>query len=290
MSTDTLAVADEALSGGRWDEARAAYEAALAADGLHDPTAAEQAGARARVAGRDAGDFDLEMAGLSLAGLALVRQGRVGEGMRMLDEAAVAAAAGELGVHDVAGGICCDLIFACEHVHDFDRAGQWCLSTGESARHAGHPALFGVCRAHYASVLVHRGRWEEAEQELEAAAGLFERSGRGMAYEAVLRLAELRRRQGRYEEAERLCETVVWHPRAQLCLAATAFDEGRLDDAVRCLDAHPARPAGKRSSGAHPGAWPWRSRSALPPATQTARERQPKSSRSPRNRPGPCRS
>ncbi|MDQ5834988.1 MAG: hypothetical protein M3550_18380 [Actinomycetota bacterium] len=32
MSTDTLAVADEALSGGRWDEARAAYEAALAAE------------------------------------------------------------------------------------------------------------------------------------------------------------------------------------------------------------------------------------------------------------------
>jgi DNA-binding NarL/FixJ family response regulator len=138
----------------------------------------------------------------------------------------------------VAGGICCDLIFACEHVHDFDRAGQWCLSTGESARHASHPALFGVCRAHYASVLVHRGRWEEAEEELEAAAGLFERSGRGMAYEAVLRLAELRRRQGRYEEAERLCETVVWHPRAQLCLAAAAFDQNRLDDAVRCLEAH----------------------------------------------------
>ena len=163
------------------------------------------------------------MAGLSLAGLALVRSGRVPEGMSLLDEATAAAMGGEVRAHDVAGGICCDLIFACKWVQDFERAGQWCVSTGASARATGHGGLFGICRAHYASVLLHRGDWPAAEAELQEAAELFERAARGLAHEAVLGLAELRLRQGRAQEAEELFERVAWHPHAQLGQARAAF-------------------------------------------------------------------
>ena len=139
---------------------------------------------------------------------------------------------------DVAGAICCDLIFACEYVHDHGRAGQWCEATAASARRDGIGGVFGICRAHYASVLMYRGDWAGAEAELESAAAVLEQSARGIAYEAVLRLAELRRRQARFDEAEQLCAKVAWHARAQLCRAAMDFERGRLDDAADCLQAH----------------------------------------------------
>jgi DNA-binding CsgD family transcriptional regulator len=213
-------------------------EGQIALYGLHDAARAERGGLEARRVGVAAGDTDLEMAGLALAGLAQVRQGRVQEGMRLLDEASAAAISGEVSWRDVAGAICCDLIFACEYVHDHGRAGQWCAATVESARRDGIGGVFGICRAHYGSVLMYQGDWAGAEAELEDAAALLEQSARGVAYEAVLRLAELRRRQARLGEADQLCAEVAWHPRAQLCRAAVAFERGRLDDAVDCLEAH----------------------------------------------------
>jgi DNA-binding CsgD family transcriptional regulator/tetratricopeptide (TPR) repeat protein len=210
----------------------------IALFGFHDAAKAEEAALTARRCGAESADTDLEMAAIALAGLALVRQGRVDDGMRLLDEASAAAISGEVAWRDVAGAICCDLIYACEYVHDHGRAGQWCEATAASARRDGVGGVFGVCRAHYASVLMYRGDWAGAEGELESAADVLEQSARGMAYETVLRLAELRRRQARFEEAERLCAKVAWHARAQLCRAAIYFERGRLDDAADCLHAH----------------------------------------------------
>jgi DNA-binding CsgD family transcriptional regulator len=210
----------------------------IALYGFHDAAQAEQAALAARRCGAEAADTDLEMAAIALAGLALVRQGMVDEGMRLLDEASAAAISGEVAWRDVAGAICCDLIFACEFVHDLGRAGQWCEATAASARRDGLGGVFGICRAHYASVLMYRGDWAGAEAELESAAAVLEQSARGLAYEAVLRLAELRRRQARFDEAERLCAKVSWHARAQLCRAAMDFERVRLDDAADCLHAH----------------------------------------------------
>ena len=68
-----------------------------------------------------------------------------------------------------------------------------------------------------------------------------------MVFESIVRLAELRRRQGRAEAATELCERIAWHPAAQLCLAEIALDRG---DAVvaRDLVARHLRalPAGER--------------------------------------------
>jgi DNA-binding CsgD family transcriptional regulator/predicted negative regulator of RcsB-dependent stress response len=213
-------------------------EGQIALYGLHDAGRAEEKGRVAQASGAGAGDLDLEMAGLALAGLARVLQGRVQAGMAALDEASAAAVSGELVWHDVAGGICCDLIVACEHVQDFERAGQWCAATAGAARHSGHGGLLGVCRAHYASVLTLKGDWSAAEAELEGAAELFDRTARGLAYEAVLRLAELRRRQGRLDEAEKLCGEVSWSARAAFCRARIAHERGDRQAAADALEAH----------------------------------------------------
>jgi DNA-binding NarL/FixJ family response regulator len=176
--------------------------------------------------GRALGEADLELSALALEGLTLASEGQVAEGIRMLDEVSAAAVSGEISELWAAGRACCYLITACERVHDFDRATQWSERMLEFAKRWRIPHLFGVCRAHYASVLVWRGTWSKAEAEFEAAMQSFATTRPGLGFEAVVRLAELRRRQGRLDEATMLFREVEFHPHAKLGLAAVALDEG----------------------------------------------------------------
>ena len=178
-----------------------------------------------RRGGRCAGCGDLPLA---LEGLTLASEGEVAEGIRLLDEASAAAVSGEISELWAVGRTCCYLITACERVRDFDRAFQWSERMLEFAKRWRIPHLFAVCRAHYAGVLVSRGTWGAAEVEFDEAMGALSRSRPGLGFEAVVRLAELRRRQGRIDEATRLFREVEYHPSAQLGLAAVALDDGRV--------------------------------------------------------------
>jgi LuxR family transcriptional regulator, maltose regulon positive regulatory protein len=196
----------------------------------NDITAARLLATQARAIGRSLGEGDVELSALALEGMALASAGQVAEGIRLLDEASAAAVAGEISELWAVGRACCYLITACERVRDFDRAAQWSVRMLEFARRWRIPHLFAVCRAHYGGVLVWRGTWAEAETEFEASMRAFRASRPGMGFEAVVRLAELRRRQGRVEEAAALFGEVEFHPYAQLGLAAVALDQG---DAAR---------------------------------------------------------
>ena len=94
--------------------------------------------------------------------------------MRELDQATAAAVAGELSGLHFAGAVCCHMIYACERVHDVERAAQWCETVRGFSEQWSVPQLFGFCRSHYASVLIWRGRWNDAEAELTAASRAFE--------------------------------------------------------------------------------------------------------------------
>ncbi|HVL31888.1 MAG TPA: LuxR C-terminal-related transcriptional regulator [Solirubrobacteraceae bacterium] len=201
------------------------YEAYFAA-GEGDPAAARELARSAVQIGRRLGEPDVEMLGRALEGSALVAVARVGEGMRCLDEAAGSALAGEARLPIAAGWTCCFLIAACERVGDLERAREWCDRVAEFARRHESAYLLGICRTHYAAVHVHRGEWERAEAELVAAVADFERSRPPYAGDAIAWLAELRRRQGRLEEALELTERVPGHRRAMLTRAALALDRG----------------------------------------------------------------
>ena len=191
--------------------------------------------------------LDLEMVGRSLEGLARVAAGEVSEGMALLDEASAAAVSGEFAGLHFAGNACCHLIYACERVQDVDRAAQWCDTVCGFCESWSVPQLFGFCRAHYASVLILRGEWEVAERELAGAMSAFERGAPALEFEALLRLAELRRRQGRAEEAAELCDRISWHPQAKLCLAELALDRGHARAAEDLLARYlRALPTGER--------------------------------------------
>lgn len=201
-----------------------------------DSGAARRLAARAAELGRLLGVTDLEMAGLSLEGLALVTEGEIDVGMAQLDEATTAAVGGDMSDLLAIGVTCCYLIFACERVRDFDRAVQWCEKVKDFCREWRFAPLFAVCRVHHASVLLWQGAWDEAEAELEAATRELEASRPGKVADGIVRTAELRRRQGRLEEAERLLEGVKFFPPALFGLAAVALDRGEAADALDLLD------------------------------------------------------
>jgi DNA-binding NarL/FixJ family response regulator len=217
----------------------AVWEAHIALMLDHDPAAGEEFSARAVALGKQLGDIDLEMLGLAYHGFALVSLGRIAEGMRSLDEATTAAMAGEMTDIDATATACCCLIYACERVRDYGRAAQWCERLKEFAERWSYQLMFSICRAHHAGILVWRGSWPEAEAELAASIEAFERTRPGAAAEAIVRLAELRCRQGRLAEAEELLDRAESGPArmagrtpASLVRADVALCRGDADGAL----------------------------------------------------------
>ena len=145
--------------------------------------------------------------------------------MRHLDEATTAAVAGEVEDVRFVELICCHLIDACKRVRDFDRAREWCRRVEEIATRLGDVQIFTLCRNYYGELLVWRGAWNEAEQALAAASRDLAKAGRD-ASDSLVRLAELRRRQRRFEEAEALLAEAEGHPLASIVAAALALDRG----------------------------------------------------------------
>jgi DNA-binding NarL/FixJ family response regulator len=185
---------------------------------------------------RHARNIDLEMLGLSVQGMSLVASGAVSEGMRRLDEVNAAVVAGELTDLVAIGLACCYMIAACERVRDYDRAVQWCARLKVFSSKWGLRPLFAVCRTQYASICMWRGTWLEAEQELIAAGDELTASRPAMMPDAIVRLAELRRRQGRLVEAASLFEQAGAHGLAILGRAELAFDRGDMRAAAEHVD------------------------------------------------------
>ena len=198
-------------------------------------------------------NVDVEMLGRAVEGLSLVVSGRVPEGMRILDEVNAAVIAGELTDRIAIGLSGCYLIAACERVRDCDRAAQWCKRLQEFCAKWGLRPLLAVCRTQYASICMWRGTWPEAEKELCAASAELAACRPGMTGEALVRLAELRRRQGRLAEAAALFEQLPPHGQALLGRAELALDYGdpqaAAEQAERYLRHVPAQNRTDRAPG-----------------------------------------
>lgn len=189
----------------------------------------EQRQARLRVAlelGRRYGDTELEFAALSRIGEDLVAAGRVEEGMLLFDESLTAACAGEIEDLEVVESVFCGMFLACEQVQDVGRAKQWLRAADELVKRRNLVAIGAFCRAHYGGILTAAGRWEEAEAELSDAARMFERGYEGSRAMVLVRLADLRVRQGRLEEAAVLLEGLDQRDDAARPLAALRLARG----------------------------------------------------------------
>jgi DNA-binding NarL/FixJ family response regulator len=189
---------------------------------------------RAARIGREHGVPDLEAIGLSLEGLAIVGQARVQDGLRRLDEASAIATGERLQLPISLGWALCYVIAACEGLGDFPRAIQWCKVMRSSTERWGAHHSRAICRSAYGTVLACCGDWEAAEIELTGALTDLEEARPGMVGGGLVRLGELRARQGRIDEARALFERAGSHRLAVLGLGRLALDAG---DAATAADA-----------------------------------------------------
>ena len=155
--------------------------------------------------GRTTGDADLACEATASLGMMLVFSGLVEDGMAHLDHALAAICGGGVQELPVIEGCLCGLLNACERTLDVDRAQQWLGAADQVIRRGNLLAVAGYCRAHYAGILIGAGRWADAESELRSAIGLLEAHA-ALRQSAVCRLAELRVRQGRTEDAAQLLD------------------------------------------------------------------------------------
>ncbi|HEY5784763.1 MAG TPA: response regulator transcription factor [Microlunatus sp.] len=201
---------------------------------LADLAEAEDLTARAVEVARAAQDVDLELVAVSQLGLIWVQQGKTDAGFRLIDEAMAGALAGEALNLDTVVYASCDMLNACELVADLERASQWCTAADRFVDTYGCPFLYAECRIYYGSVLTALGRWVEAERELRKGLEVTDHAAPGLHARAVLRLAGLRLRQGRLEDAERLLTSVEMADEIEQVLGSAALALARGDAASAC--------------------------------------------------------
>lgn len=207
---------------------------------MRDLDVAEELTERAVAVARASGDVDLQLVALSQLGLIRVGKGEIEAGFALIDEALAASLAGERSTLDTVVYTCCDMLSACELAADIERAVQWCQVADEFVEKYGCPFLYAECRIYYGSVLTAKGRWADAERELRAGLRITDGACPGLHRRAMVRLAELRVRQGRLEDAELLLaavdEGMEEEAEATLLTAALALARGDAPAAGQLLE------------------------------------------------------
>jgi DNA-binding CsgD family transcriptional regulator len=168
-----------------------------------DHAAAQAAAAEAAEIGDRHKDRDLSALGRNFEGRALIRQGRLREGLSLLDEAMVAATSGELSPV-VTGLVYCDAISSCQQSYALDRAREWtaaldtwCLAQPQLVPFAG------ACLIHRSEIMQLGGAWPEAIEEARRASSRLSQSRPADAGGAFYQEGELHRLRGELTEAER---------------------------------------------------------------------------------------
>ncbi|GJQ21520.1 MAG: hypothetical protein HBSIN02_18750 [Bacteroidia bacterium] len=202
------------------------FQGHLALMGKKDTAAAHALAQQSIALGKKFGDTDIEMWGRALDGLALVIAGDVPAGMQQLDEAATIGVAQEATDLNAIAATCCYLIHACERTMDHERALQWYSRTREICERWHFETLAAVCRTQYATILMAQGKWQEAEAELDGARMMISGYRPQLVPLCDIRLAELRRRQGKFDEALKLFQQMDSHPVSMLGRGLIALERG----------------------------------------------------------------
>jgi DNA-binding CsgD family transcriptional regulator len=166
-----------------------------------DHAAARAIAAEAAEIGDRYGDRDLSAFARSFEGRALIRQGRLTEGLPLLDEAMVAATSGELSPI-ITGLVYCDAIAACQRSHALDRAREWTMALSRWCESQPQLVPFaGACLIHRSEIMQLGGAWPEAIEEARRASS----RSKGMeAGHALYQEGEIHRLRGEWSDAERV--------------------------------------------------------------------------------------
>ena len=214
-----------------------------------DRPAAIAAARDAAAIGERFGEADLFALASHEQGLLLIAEGRVAEGLRLLDEAMVAVTTGELSPL-VNGFVYCGVITGCQAAYEPRRAQEWTAALSRWCEQQPDMVSFsGTCLVHRAEIMQLHGAWPDALEEARRAA---ERcalaANRSAAAQADYRRGEVHRLQGESaaaEEAYREARRGGHEP--QPGLALLRLDQGNAEAAAaavrRALGETSGRPA-----------------------------------------------
>jgi class 3 adenylate cyclase len=118
--------------------------------------------------GKVLGNRSIEALGLMDKGRFLVAMGSIDEGMTLVDEAMVAAVAGELDP-DATGRSYCNMLAVCDQVADYQRAAEWSEAAETWCEQHSDSAYPGVCRIFRAELKWLSGDWVAATDDLHRA-------------------------------------------------------------------------------------------------------------------------
>ena len=199
-----------------------------------DPSAAHATFSQAAEIARRFADRDLASVACHGRGRALIRLGRIGEGVALLDEAMASVIAGEV-TPLVAGDVYCSVLGGCQETFDLRRAYEWTASLAQWC--ATQPDLVryrGECLHYRAEVLQLRGQWNDAARDAQDACELL--ISRPAAGAAFYRCGEIHRLRGEFTKAEEAYTRA--HDRGrkpQPGLSLLRLAQGRIDAAVASI-------------------------------------------------------
>ena len=191
-----------------------------------DYEAAAATAAEAAEIGERFGDADLFALAVQAQGILLVKQGRVVEGLGMLDEAMVAVTAGELSPI-VSGLVYCGVILGCQDAYELRRAQEWTAALTRWCEEQPDMVSFtGTCMVHRAEIMQLHGAWPNALEEARRAGERSERAkNRTAAAQARYRQGEVHSLRGEFAAAEaayRDASRGGWEPQPGLALLRLA--------------------------------------------------------------------
>lgn len=184
------------------------------------------------------GDADLVWLARDDQARALLHQGRIDEGLRLVNEALVVATAGELSPI-VTGIVYCNTIAFCRDVYELrhvrewtDALSRWCERQPEMVTHNG------LCLVHRAEIRLLQGAWDTALDEARRSAerfseGVLNRIACGKALYCQGEVHRLRGEPAAAEDAYREASRYGFEPQPGFALLRLA--QGNTDAAVAAI-------------------------------------------------------
>jgi ATP/maltotriose-dependent transcriptional regulator MalT len=198
-----------------------------------DPVSAYASFVEAVAIGDRFRDKDLTALALQGQGRALIRQGKISNGLALLDEAMVAVTAGEVSAL-TAGGVYCSVLDACGEIFDLQRAQEWtsalerwCASQPDLVPYRGH------CLIRRAELLQLHGSWPNALAEAQRASEwLSHPVPKPAVGGAFYQIAEVQRLRGKFAEAEEAYgQATQWRSVPGPGFAQLRLAQGRIEEA-----------------------------------------------------------
>jgi DNA-binding CsgD family transcriptional regulator/tetratricopeptide (TPR) repeat protein len=207
--------------------------AVFRASATGDHEAGRAAAAEAGKIGERHRDADLIALARSFEGRALMRQGRLVEGLPLLDEAMLAVTSDRLSPL-VTGLIYCGAIAACQQSYALDRAREWTAALNGWCEAQPQMATFaGACLVHRSEIMQLGGEWPRALEEARRASAHLRRLKDVEAGNAFYQEGELHRLAGQVAEAEQAYARASEHARdPQPGLALLRMAQGKRDVAA----------------------------------------------------------